>query len=208
VRWFVIVAPALLFVVVLACTLPAAASPALDDCINDARVAAMLAADLTSCLATLTQDIENASSSANLSPFHTPSSAKFGAAVRVAARLKAIPTVSQDARRPFVQGNTIFKLARSDADYATAISLYEQAVTNAPWFSDAWFNLSLALEKSRDFSDAVTAMKYYSQLQSASTSDQSILDRIYALESGSEGRRATVHPATREFHWRWIAASH
>ena len=102
--------------------------------------------------------------------------------LRTAAAMNPAPEIPQEARRPFVQANTLFKTAQNDADSKTVLGLYQEALSQAPWFADAWYNRSLAQEKAGDHAGAVTSMKNFQQLEPDGAKDQAALDRIYALE--------------------------
>jgi len=89
--------------------------------------------------------------------------------------------VPEAARQSYVQANVIYKNSQDDADIRTAIGLYNDAVAKAPWFSDAWFNLSLAQEKLGDYAGAVSSMQSLQPLEAGGPNERRDLDRIYTL---------------------------
>jgi len=105
------------------------------------------------------------------------------------ARSASATAIPEEARRPFVQANTLFKAAQSDADMKAVLALYEQAVEQAPRFADAWYNQSLAQEKAGDYANAEISMKNFQMLEPGGTTDRATLDRIYALEASAEKAR-------------------
>lgn len=113
----------------------------------------------------------------------SPTDALRATAIRTAAAMNPPPAISQDARRPFVQAVTLFKTAQGAADLKTVLDLYQQAVQQAPWFTDAWYNQSLAQEQAGDFKGALASMQVFQQLETGGDKDQPTLDRIYALEA-------------------------
>ena len=91
--------------------------------------------------------------------------------------------IPEEARRPFVQANTLFKTAQSDADIKAVLDLYKQALLQAPLYADAWYNQSLAQEKAKDYGGALNSMKMVQMLEPNGSTDRATLDRIYALEA-------------------------
>jgi tetratricopeptide (TPR) repeat protein len=104
-------------------------------------------------------------------------------AIRAASAMNPPPPVPQEARRPYVEANTIFKAAQNESDTKQAISLYKEALSQAPWFAAAWNNLSLAQEKAGDYKAASESLNYFVKLEPAGTTDQAALDRVYALDA-------------------------
>ena len=97
--------------------------------------------------------------------------------------MKPLPSaVPQEARRPFVQANDVFKNSQGDADAQKAIALYKQALLQAPWFAEAWNNLSLAQEKVGDYKGAASSLKNFTLVHPEAANDQATLDHIYLLE--------------------------
>lgn len=99
------------------------------------------------------------------------------------ARSAPATAIPEEARRPFVQANTLFKTAQSDADIKVVLDLYKQALLQAPLFADAWYNQSLAQEKAKDYGGALNSMKMVQMLEPNGGTDRATLDRIYALEA-------------------------
>jgi len=106
----------------------------------------------------------------------------FDEAVQLGLLEKPIPPIPQEARRPFIEANAVFKGAQSDRDTYTAIALYEEALIQAPWYIEAWNNLSLAQEKAKQYQAAADSLKNFVKLEPGGASDQATTDRIYGLE--------------------------
>ena len=97
--------------------------------------------------------------------------------------MKPLPSVvPEEARRPFVQANDVFKNSQGDADAKKAIALYKQALVQAPWFAEAWNNLSLAQEKVGDYKGAASSLKNFTLVHPEAANDRATLDHIYVLE--------------------------
>lgn len=104
--------------------------------------------------------------------------------LRLAATLKPAPELPEQARRYYVKANTLRKEAKAGQEVEPAISAYEQAILLAPWWADAYYNMSLALELAGRYSDAITAVKLY--LESNPQDARAAQDRVYALEAAQE----------------------
>ncbi len=107
-------------------------------------------------------------------------------AIRTAAAMRPPPGIPEDAREPYVKANVMYRNAQGDDDIHAAIALYKDALGKAPWFSDAWYNLSLAQEKLGDYTGAASSMKTMEPLEAGGPNERRDLDRIYALEAQGE----------------------
>jgi tetratricopeptide (TPR) repeat protein len=96
------------------------------------------------------------------------------------------PAIPEEARRHFVRAVTMQREAINLNGYELAVNAYNQALLIAPWWGDAYFNLSLALESSSRYSEAVTALKFYLLTQPSSSEARAAQDKIYALEAKEE----------------------
>lgn len=101
--------------------------------------------------------------------------------VTLAATLKPGPAIPTEARRPFVMAGTFQKDAKSAEDFAAAIKSYEEALTLAPWWGDAYYNLSVSLESVGRHGEAIKAIKLY--LLGKPADAEQAEDRLYALEA-------------------------
>lgn len=96
------------------------------------------------------------------------------------------PAVPEEARRPFVRGNSAFADAKSPQEFDRAIDLYREASNLAPWWGDVYFNLGKALEQRQSYAEAVTALKLYLLATPGAQDARATQDRIYALEEKAE----------------------
>jgi len=104
-------------------------------------------------------------------------------AIRTAIEMNPRPDVSEAARQSYVEANVTYRNAQNDADIKSAIALYKDALVKAPWFSDAWYNLSLAQEKLGDYAGGAKSMKTMEPLETGGPNERRDLDRIYTLEA-------------------------
>lgn len=81
--------------------------------------------------------------------------------IKLAQKLKPIPTIPEGARRAFVRGNTAFSEAKEQDDYARAVQRYEEAIAIAPWWGDPYFNLAKAQEMQQQYSLAIRSIKLF-----------------------------------------------
>ena len=110
-----------------------------------------------------------------------PSDASREKLITLAARLKPAPAIPKEARRSFVMAGTFQKTAKSPEDFNTAVKAYEEALAVAPWWGDAYFNLSVSLESAGRYSDAKKALRHY--LLGKPADAEQAEDRLYAIEA-------------------------
>ena len=103
--------------------------------------------------------------------------------IRLAAEMKPPPAVPEEAERRMARGTAAFKGAKSIADYQDAVQEFELAVTAAPWYTDAYFNLGVAQDKAEKYADALQSLKF--ALMSSPDSKE-IKALMYEVEYRSE----------------------
>lgn len=104
--------------------------------------------------------------------------------ILVANAMKPPPVIPDQARRSFVQGNTILKAARNTADYNLAVEKYNEALIQAPWWGDAYNNLAIALNSAGRPDAAKQAMELYI-FTKPKDADQA-QNKIYEIEAQQE----------------------
>lgn len=102
--------------------------------------------------------------------------------IKLAATITPPPAIPEDARRPFVRANTAVKNASGADDYAGAIKLYQDSLLLAPWWGDAYFNLSRAQELHQDYDAAIQSLKFFLLTSPSQADAREAQDHIYALE--------------------------
>jgi tetratricopeptide (TPR) repeat protein len=112
--------------------------------------------------------------------------------IKLALASKPIPAIPEEARRPFVRGNTVMADAKSADDYARAAQLYLEALTVAPWWGDAYFNLAKARELQQEFANATDALNFYLMTVPPANEARKVQDRIYALEEKRDSRNKSL----------------
>jgi len=92
------------------------------------------------------------------------------------------PPISQEARKHFVAGTDLAKVAKTAADLSRVVSEFKQAVELAPQLPQARYNLARAREATGDYSGAIADLKRYQQFKLSPSEGRTIQDKIYELE--------------------------
>lgn len=116
--------------------------------------------------------------------------------VKAAAGLPSQPAIPEDARQPFVQATTLLQNIRT-AQTSTPKDLYQpivllrKALEIAPWWGDAYYNLSRALELSGQYDDAIKQLNYYLELKlsEADAADARTKIAVFQTEKEAAARR-------------------
>ncbi len=111
--------------------------------------------------------------------------------IKLAVTMKPSPEIPEDARRPFVRGNTAIKEATGPDDYANAIKLYLETLALAPWWGDAYFNLAKGQELHQDYDAAIQSTKFFLMTSPPATEARDAQDHIYALEEKRDKKLAS-----------------
>lgn len=106
--------------------------------------------------------------------------------IKLAKSVKPAPAVPEEARRHFVKAVTLQKEAKAAEDYDLPIREYRQALLLAPWWSDAYYNLSSALELKLQYADAIQSLRLSILANPEGADARAAQDKIYALEAKSE----------------------
>lgn len=99
----------------------------------------------------------------------------------ISAKLRPAPVVPEEARRYLVRGNALLQNSKSPNEARDAVQEYRNALLIAPWWDDAYFNLSKAQELAGDLDGSVSSMQYY--LLTEPKDKRESQDRLYALEA-------------------------
>ena len=101
--------------------------------------------------------------------------------IKLAPEVKPAPTISKEASRSFVMAGTFQQTAKSPEDFGMAINAYMAALALAPWWGDAYYNLSVSLESAGRYAEAKKALMHY--LLGKPADAEQAEDRLYALEA-------------------------
>lgn len=106
--------------------------------------------------------------------------------IKLARTIKPAPAIPEQAREYFVAGSTIAKAAQSPAQQQLAVAKFAQALTVAPWWGDAYYNLAVAQELAGQFEGAKASLKLYILTEPGERESREAQDRIYALTAKQE----------------------
>ena len=102
----------------------------------------------------------------------------------------AAPVVSEEARKHFVMGETMFKEAKSPDGFSQAAGEFSEAARLAPQWPEARYNLALTKEAAGDLSGAMADLKLYQQFKLSDAEARTVQDKIYAVEAKQKMKQA------------------
>ena len=85
--------------------------------------------------------------------------------IKLSTNLPTLPAIPEEARQLFLQASTLMKQSSSPKELAEPIELLNKALVIAPWWGDAYYNLSRALELRGWYDEAVRQLNYYLELK-------------------------------------------
>ncbi len=123
--------------------------------------------------------------------------------IRLAQEVKPALAVPPEAKRAFVMGGTYQKEAKSPEDFGLAVKAYQDATTAAPWWGDAYYNLSVALESAKRYDEAKGALTLY-LLTNPKDAEQA-QERIYAIDAKKvlAAKQQQAEAAKPNFSGKW-----
>ncbi len=122
--------------------------------------------------------------------------------IKLAQGVKPAPTVPPEAKRAFVMGGTYQKEAKSPEDFALAVKAFQDATTAAPWWGDAYYNLSVALESAKRYDEAKGALTLY--LLSNPKDAEQAQERLYAIDAKKVlAAKQRAEAAKPNFRGKW-----
>ena len=107
----------------------------------------------------------------------------LGAGSRATLAYAEQNTVPEEARRYYVQANTLYKAAQSKSDYQQAAAMYRQALAVDPQYGNAWYNLSKVQEKLEQYDDAIASLKQFRAVSPNDPEARAAQDHEYELEA-------------------------
>ncbi len=114
--------------------------------------------------------------------------------IKLALGMKTAPSVPEEAERRVVRGTAFFQKATDDNGYKKAIAEFEAATNSAPWLALAYYNLGVAQEKARMYSEAQQSLKFYLMAAPDAKNARDVKNKIYALEVDIEDLQASKNP--------------
>lgn len=105
--------------------------------------------------------------------------------IKLAATLAPAPAIPEQARRAMVKGAVFQKEAKDDDGYAKVEAAYRRATDLAPWWADAYYNLSIAQELRKDYLGAQSSLRFF-LLAAPPSEARDGQDRLYRMEAKAE----------------------
>ncbi len=120
--------------------------------------------------------------------------------IKLAQEVKPPQAIPPEAKRAFVMGGTYQKEAKSPEDFGLAVKAFQDATAAAPWWGDAYYNLSVALESAKRYDEAKGALTLYLLTQPKDA--EQAQERLYAIDAkkvlaAKEAAAATAKEAAR-----------
>ncbi|WP_332776485.1 tetratricopeptide repeat protein [Polaromonas sp.] len=115
--------------------------------------------------------------------------------IKLAQDVKPALAVPPEAKRAFVMGGTYQKEAKSSEDFGLAVKAFQDASTAAPWWGDAYYNLSVALESAKRYDEAKNALTLY--LLTKPKDAEQAQERLYAIEAKKDLSARAAKPVER-----------
>ena len=105
----------------------------------------------------------------------------------VAHTMGTPPSIPDQARRDLLAGMGLEQAAKDPSDYAQAAAELEKAVTVAPWWLAAYYQLGVVYEKAGKYGLAKRTLNLYLSGSPNPPEAKKARDRLYSLELRSEG---------------------
>lgn len=123
--------------------------------------------------------------------------------IKLAIGMKPQPAISEEARRPFVMGETLFKQGKTLRTAYEAANAFFSATTLAPWWGDAYWNLALAQQLAGQYGGARDSLRLYMLTDLSAGDRRAAQDLIYQLEA-NEIAASSVPPGLAGY-WQQTA---
>lgn len=114
--------------------------------------------------------------------------------IQLALTLDPKPAVPDQAAIDAAKGKTIFASATTPDDMKAAAAAFAQASNEAPWVPDYYYNEGSALEKAKQYDNAIHALKFYLVAAPNASDANEVRGRIEAIKYQKE--KATQQSVT------------
>jgi tetratricopeptide (TPR) repeat protein len=103
--------------------------------------------------------------------------------IALSGQLPEPPPIPEEARQLFTAAADQIKQAATPAALDQPIALLRKALEIAPWWSNAYYNLSRALEMRGQYDDAARQLNYYLELQPAEADAQQARAHLVVIQA-------------------------
>jgi tetratricopeptide (TPR) repeat protein len=115
--------------------------------------------------------------------------------IRHVQTMRPAPVISEEARRQYVMGKTLFEDAKNVQDFNDAIEKFRKALLIAPWWPDANRDLGMALQAAQQYGEAIYALKLYMATHPGDELLRRTQNEIYKIEAKQEKAAKESSPA-------------
>jgi len=106
--------------------------------------------------------------------------------IRHVRSMRPEPAIPEEARRLFIKAQVWTKEAKSPEDFEKAAGEFAKALLLAPWWSSAYYNQAVLLEKAGKLVKAIECYKLYLSASPKAPDASKVRDHIYAVEALKE----------------------
>jgi hypothetical protein len=117
--------------------------------------------------------------------------------IKLALEIKPTPAIPEEARKHFVIGSTLAKDAKNPTDCQSAVDELHQALLLAPWWGEAYWNVSGALLCAQKYEDARQAVRLYLQTNPGPSDARAAQDRLYVLDAKEKEKEKEAESESR-----------
>lgn len=103
--------------------------------------------------------------------------------IQLAISLPEPPPIPEEARQMFLLATSQIKQASGPPSLAQPIGLLRKALKIAPWWGNAYYNLSRALEMSGQYDEAMKQLKYYLELKPSEADAQEARAHLVVIQT-------------------------
>jgi hypothetical protein len=116
--------------------------------------------------------------------------------IKLGAEIKPSPAIPEEANRAFVKGNIFQKEGKDASSVELAVSAYQEALRFAPWWGDAYYNLSVAQASASRFGESIASLTLYLAATSPGSAEaRDGQNKIYEIEAKKELELAKKNPS-------------
>ena len=137
----------------------------------------------------------------------SPSQASAERVIRLAADMDELPPIPEEARKHYVMGTTLLKDAKSPDDFNQVMTEFSEAIWNAPWWREAYYNLGLTYEAAGKYEDAIGQFNLYQLFKLPYDEARKVRDRIYGIEAKQEKAKRDAALAEKQRREEQIRAN-
>jgi len=106
--------------------------------------------------------------------------------IKYVPTMKTAPAIPEGAKRNFVKAATFMKAAKEPSEFKDAISAYQDALVEAPWWGNAYYNMGVAFAGAGQYDEARESLNLYLQTNPGEPDKGQAQSKIYEIEAQQE----------------------